>query len=351
MGYPVVRSQFVKIFGRQQNPAVLRKIGFAILSLLILCLSLQSSKSAEMKLISNGPEEIITIFGEIQPDDGVKFLTLLRHVNKPLLSVYLDGPGGDVAAAMDIGRRIRSVAGSTVIWAGRKCVSSCALIFVAGVQRDTFRAASQDQAGIPDGMLGLHRPYLIEHPGSEPPSNDEIKRMYESVQEYLSEMNITPRTFEIMMNTPPETIHYISGDAIFDLIPKVDPFFDETEVASEARRYGIDTATYRLRRLLVDRAVADCSDPDRNALVLCVIRAGKGVILGVSAEMSESEDARFSECGRPTWSNEEFDEVLSYEMNGFRNALESEITDQWRWKYDHPLQIAAERCRQDQLKN
>ena len=49
--------------------------------------------------------------------------------------VELDSVGGDVAAAISIARRIRSVGGHTYVGSRGKCFSSCGVIFLGGVRR------------------------------------------------------------------------------------------------------------------------------------------------------------------------------------------------------------------------
>jgi hypothetical protein len=59
-------------------------------------------------------------------------------------SVVLNSNGGDVAAAISIGKSVRSHGYDTTI--GRRCESSCGLIFISGVKRLVAGAA-----------IGLHR--------------------------------------------------------------------------------------------------------------------------------------------------------------------------------------------------
>lgn len=72
------------------------------------------------------------IRGEITP-------TLAAYVealpDSRLKLVQLDSVGGDVAAAISIARRIRSVGGHTYVGSRGKCFSSCGVIFLGGVRR------------------------------------------------------------------------------------------------------------------------------------------------------------------------------------------------------------------------
>ncbi len=92
------------------------------------------------------------------------------------LLVYLNSTGGDVDAALKIGRIVRNNEGS--VTAG-KCFSSCALIYIAGVSRTNV------------GLIGLHRPYF----SSAPLTRQEIERqaplMLQKIKEYVQSMGVT----------------------------------------------------------------------------------------------------------------------------------------------------------------
>ena len=58
----------------------------------------------------------INAFGQIEPGDDVRFQDLLIRVEPPpRTDVYIDSPGGDVEAAINIGRLIRDAWFSTSI--------------------------------------------------------------------------------------------------------------------------------------------------------------------------------------------------------------------------------------------
>jgi len=72
------------------------------------------------------------IRGEITPSLAAYVETL---PDSRLKLVELDSVGGDVAAAISIARRIRSVGGHTYVGSRGKCFSSCGVIFLGGVRR------------------------------------------------------------------------------------------------------------------------------------------------------------------------------------------------------------------------
>jgi hypothetical protein len=114
-----------------------------------------ASASAGAYLVNTGRSDRleIEISGEITQQDFAFVSSRSKEFEfKRRLSVYLNSPGGDVGVAMKIGRIIRSVDGETLIVAKARCYSSCALIFIAGVERFNI------------GELGLHRPYFAAAP-------------------------------------------------------------------------------------------------------------------------------------------------------------------------------------------
>jgi hypothetical protein len=151
------------------------------------------------------------------------------------LSVTLDSQGGDVFAAMKIGRIIRKYDGTTEI--SETCYSSCALIYIAGVIRANF-----------NGDLGLHRPYLSSAPQSRDMIEKQVPLMLAAIKSYVAEMGITDAFYQQMVNTEPSNvIIYRDNQASEKLVPMLDPTFDEIAVANEALKFGITTSEMRKR--------------------------------------------------------------------------------------------------------
>jgi hypothetical protein len=150
--------------------------------------------------------------------------------------VWLDSKGGDVFAAMRIGRLIRKYELATWISAPPgKCYSSCALIFIAGVQRLNF------------GEIGLHRPHLASAPQSRQLLEKQIPFLLSQIKGYVSEMGITDNFYQQMVNTPPSQMATYGWSDYRTLVPENDPTYDEVRISYEARRYGVRTAEMRLR--------------------------------------------------------------------------------------------------------
>ena len=103
---------------------------------------------------------IISISGEIVKGDFDRFINATRSINnnnKPVL-VMLDGPGGVLSEAMQIGLEINQRKYNTVAWSG-VCASACAYIWLAGerVIIDLDRNAK----------IGFHAPYSEDKFGNK----------------------------------------------------------------------------------------------------------------------------------------------------------------------------------------
>lgn len=156
------------------------------------------------------------------------------------LYVFLNSEGGDVAAAMKIGRIIRDREASVTTNANAKCFSSCALIYIAGVTRHN-----------PNGLIGLHR--------AAPPMLQEIK-------DYVREMGISDSFYETMVNTEVPDIRLYRGDQINKLVPETDPTYDEIENGYEARKYGVSAEEMRQRKSIAKQKCKPLFSDDPGAL-------------------------------------------------------------------------------------
>jgi hypothetical protein len=184
-------------------------------------------------------------------------------LERVIFSVHLDSRGGDVFAAMQIGRLIRKYDGQTVIgWDSatgkdEKCYSSCALIFIAGVLRIISA----------EGSLGLHRPYLASVPQSRQAVEKQVPLILSLVKEYVAEMGITDNFYQQMVNTEPSQMVVYGTDldaelvegrkalgmptwpSYKQLIPENDPVHQEVEISYAARWYGVTTSEMRQREI------------------------------------------------------------------------------------------------------
>ena len=105
--------------------------------------------------------------------------------------VWLDSLGGDVDAAMQTGRLIRANDVKVSVARYSKCYSACALVYIAGVSRESL------------GAVGLHRPYFASTPQSRQTIERQAPLMLQQLKSYVQEMGITDSFYQEMVNAEP----------------------------------------------------------------------------------------------------------------------------------------------------
>jgi len=260
-------------------------------------------------------EKTIIIFGEIAARDFDQISD--RQNELAYKDIGLISPGGDVTAALNIGRLIRQYEGNTTsgfpilfhsdnaeamplelkkfasdlnlelygdlnieeqieIYHGINsrvhCYSACVLIWISGVTRSVGR-----------GQWGIHRPYLA----SESADSNEVRMRYETlrvnVEIYVSEMGVDSRFYDLMMNTPPDQIRVFEPNEIDELVPRQDPLHQEIMTNAYAKLYEIPIIEYRQR--VADRELCPLDDMDcRDAAMWGV---SKGTFLRAKEPYSE----------------------------------------------------------------
>lgn len=159
--------------------------------------------------------------------------------------VSLNSEGGDVHAAMTIGRMFRKArVWAKVGWSG-KCMSSCVLLLAGAVKRSTFDG----------GPVGIHRPYTTD---TEAVSFEELQtsttKLGVDVSAYLHEMNIPISLYESMKLIPPENIRILSHSELnaFGLY-EMDPVFAELNDNRKANLARVSKREFLSRKALSDQ--------------------------------------------------------------------------------------------------
>jgi hypothetical protein len=148
----------------------------------------------------------VHITGTIWDRDAGRLQSLLEKTAKGPRQFSLDSDGGDMLAAMRIGRAVRKLSARTLVAARAKCHSACALIFIAGAERKNL------------GEIGLHRPYLdtdadqLQH---------HLPVLYSRVKDYVAEMGLDDSFYQKMMDTDSSTMAIYGPSETPALIPVV----------------------------------------------------------------------------------------------------------------------------------
>jgi hypothetical protein len=156
---------------------------------------------------------------------------------------YIDSPGGDLAAAMAIGRMIRKERLTLLVSKGHECVSACVMVLAGAVHRGTY------------GKIGIHRPFFDPPLGSEPLTPDKVRSNYQTMLQelrgYLREMNVSERLADDMLAIDPADVRYLSINQLYDYgLRSIDPIEQETVDLQEARALGLDRREYMRRTTL-----------------------------------------------------------------------------------------------------
>lgn len=209
----------------------------------VLATSTFTAARADVQILTDngGMIDLISITGTITEGDAKTLRDIENRLAQSRFRVSLDGRSGDVAAAMEIGRLIRKYDAVTLIYHDMKCYGSCGLIFIAGVNRENY------------GELGLHRPHLAIAPQDREAVEQQILRIFSAIKSYIAEMGITDGFYQLMINTEPSKMLIYTGSEYEKLVPKLDPTYEEIQVALEARRYGVTTSEMRARKAEAER--------------------------------------------------------------------------------------------------
>jgi len=207
---------------------------------------------------------LIHVIGQISQNDIPVFRSLLAPYldkdyfkNHPPPSRYrpepyeigqlvdLDSDGGNVFAAMEIGRMFRKARVRASLLPRGKCLSACVLLLAGAVVRDTA------------GTVGIHRPFLNDAtPTSYESLQARTRALGEAVSAYLKEMNMPGSLYDSMRLVPSDRIKVLTAGelAAFGLSGK-DPAYAELIENAGARAIGLSKQEYLERKALAEGCV------------------------------------------------------------------------------------------------
>jgi len=168
-----------------------------------------------------------------------------RYGDRWIVIAKLNSTGGNVSAALKIGRFLRKKGAMANVDENAVCLSSCVYV-LAGA---TYRAV--------DGIVGIHRPY---EPNDGEISEDAQKTKYaklgKEIISYLQAMNIPTRLYEDSLFISPDRIKILSYNETQGYgLNENDPYADEASAVNQAKKLGISRKEYAAREL---RSRRDC---------------------------------------------------------------------------------------------
>ncbi|WP_323771361.1 hypothetical protein [Antarctobacter sp.] len=161
--------------------------------------------------------EWIAASGEITADTPDAFRAFLADHGQLFLyqAITFDSPGGNLGAAIELGRLLRSARASTAIGrshpipdrprfyeevAGGRCESACVFAFLGGEARWVY-----------EEKMGIHQFYTPDE--SNVPTSATQQLMGQLVL-FLIEMGISPELLTLASRVPGDRMHYLTKDEI-----------------------------------------------------------------------------------------------------------------------------------------
>lgn len=194
--------------------------------------------------------------------------------------VYLDTPGGDVSAAMAIGRLLRKERGGVQVDRESVCYSSCVMILAGAITRNM------------QGRVGIHR-FYYEVPKDEISPDkfrEQFQNMLRELRTYFREMNVNEQLADAMLRTEPEHIRVLNAAELAAYgLTSVDPVAREIKELKAAQKLGLTRQEYNRRKALAETRCAN----EATTCYAKILQTGR-----VDPDASPNE-VDFSQFGRP----------------------------------------------------
>jgi len=212
----------------------------------------------------------IEISGLITKADVEKLVKLIPYAIESSLAktnnsvvvrpvVLLNSPGGDLNAAMEMGRILRKHFSWTMVASGAECSSSCILLLAGGATRTAFGDTLR---------LGIHR-HRYDANAFSRLSPTAAKEKYDQqlvmIRDYLGEMGISDALFIEMSQVSSGGVKYLSRGRADELnLLGDDPAFMEWVRSKEIQKFGdtwIRERDIYIACLNEGRPVSECPAP------------------------------------------------------------------------------------------
>jgi hypothetical protein len=193
------------------------------------------------------PSEEVQVFlqGSITPEDvyaAKEMESLIKRGRQRIAgdAVSLSGNGGDVDAAMEVGRVLRRLGVSTFVARGNQCLSSCVFAFMGGDRRTVA------------GRIGIHRPYFSST-RKVPDRPAYYRRLQQRLQHYFEELDFPRSLYEALMAVPPESMSILTAaDLKRFYLQGMSPSTEDEADATAARNLGMSVQQYLQQKAQVE---------------------------------------------------------------------------------------------------
>jgi hypothetical protein len=183
----------------------------------------------------------VLISGQITDEDvdGLAVLASLLSSGRQRIagnSVRLASTGGDIDAAMKLGRQLRELGLFTYVGKGDRCMSACVFAFMGGERR------------LVAGELGIHRPFFLSTRDA-PDRQVRFRYMQKVLRDYIEELDFPASLYEAVMLVPPESIRVLGPEDLKRFyLEGISPSSEDIADAAAARRLNISMSEYLRRK-------------------------------------------------------------------------------------------------------
>ncbi len=199
---------------------------------------------ADLAASPPGEEVHVYFSGPIVPADlaAAKAMTEMLRSGRQRVAgnlVWFASDGGDIDAAMELGRLLRRHGLLTVVGKFDQCLSACVFAFMGGERRMVA------------GRLGIHRPFF-PFTLDTPDRQVRFRNLQRVLKDYIEELDFPPSLYEAVMAVPPEVVHYLSTAELKRYyLDGISPSSEDLADAAEARRLKLSMAEYLARKARV----------------------------------------------------------------------------------------------------
>lgn len=152
-----------------------------------------------------------------------------------LRMAILGSDGGDLEAAMEMGRYLRSMDFTTVVLPDMVCYSACVFLLAGGLDKKV------------QGHVGIHRPYFTT--GAAGSVAEAIKAIKTEAEAYFQEMNIPGRLAEDMFSIEPANMRILSETELRDYrLNSKDYSAQEADTIGMVEQLGVSREAYEAFR-------------------------------------------------------------------------------------------------------
>lgn len=127
------------------------------------------------------PRFLLQLTGPIAEGDATNLGAIVENIHAEGDSlifsdfqISLDSPGGDLDASIELARKIQKWGIATHIGSGKRCLSGCAIAFMAGRWLGGDNSFEPRRVLHPKGVLGFHAPFVSIYQGKIDPEIEQL---------------------------------------------------------------------------------------------------------------------------------------------------------------------------------